>query len=79
MRRDLTLEDLKKITHAILDGDRIEAINIYISITQSGLTEAQTFIKTLTAETKSTEQGKHTPKHQKRRNIWERLIFAVKE
>ena len=52
MKRDLTPEDLDKITQAILVGDRIEATNIYISITECGLTEAQTFVKALTAEVK---------------------------
>ena len=79
MKRDLTPEDLDKITQAILAGDRIEATNIYISITERGLTEAQTFIKTLTAEVKSTHAEMHTAPLQTRRNIWQRIIFTVKK
>ena len=53
MKRDLTAEDRDKITEAILAGDRIEATNIYISITESGLTEAQDFVRKLTGELKA--------------------------
>jgi len=79
MKRDLTPEDLDRITQVVLVGDRIEATNIYISITERGLTEAQTFIKALTAEVKSTHEETHTAPLQTRRNIWQRLIFPVKK
>ena len=79
MKRDLTPEDLDKITQAVLAGDRIEATSTYISITEHGLTEAQTFIKTLTAELGSTRQEKPTAQLQKKGNIWHRVIFTVKE
>jgi hypothetical protein len=79
MKRDLTPGDLEKITQAILAGDRIEATNIYISITERGLTEAQAFIKTLTAEVEPTRQEMRAAKPQTRRNIWQRIIFTVKK
>lgn len=75
----MTPEDLERITQVILVGDRIEATNIYISITERGLTEAQTFVKMLTTELQSTHQEKHAVNPQKRRNIWQRLIFPVKK
>ena len=79
MKRDLTPEDLDKITQAVLAGDRIEATSTYISITEHGLTEAQKFIRTLFAEVESTHQDKPMAKRQMKRNIWHRVIFTVKE
>lgn len=72
------LEDLDEIIQPILAGDRIAAINIYISITGCGLTEAQKFIKELTAEVKSTEQEKHYGVQQRRRDFWHWLISSLK-
>lgn len=79
MRQELKSEDRKKIVQAISAGDRIEATNIYITITGRGLTEAQTFIKTLTAEVKSTEQEKQTAKQLGKRNLWDRLKSPLKK
>ena len=47
------------MARAIAAGDRIEATSIYISVTECGLTEAQAFIRTLTAEVnaKKAEKG----------------------
>jgi hypothetical protein len=78
MKREPTEEEYKKIREAIYAADRVEATNIYISITECGLTEAQAFVKALTAELKSTEQEKQTAKHQNRRNFWHRLMSALK-
>ena len=50
MKREPTAEEREKIDHAIIDGDRIEATSMYISITECGLTEAQQFIKARTVE-----------------------------
>jgi len=50
MKRDPTTEDLAKIAAAIFSNDRVEAVSIYLSITECGLTEAQDFINQLTAE-----------------------------
>ncbi|HWB59454.1 MAG TPA: hypothetical protein VG733_08180 [Chthoniobacteraceae bacterium] len=79
MKRDLTPEDTEKIKDAILAGDRIEATNIYISITERGLTDAQTFIKALTTEMKSTHGEMSASPLQTRRNIWQRIIFSVRK
>jgi len=59
MRRELDSEDREKMARAIAAGDRIEATSIYISVTECGLTEAQAFIRTLTAEVnaKKAEKG----------------------
>ena len=70
MRRDLTAVDLDKIKQAVLIGDRIDATSAYISITEHGLTEAQTFIKTLFAEVNPTHMENYTAKLQKKYNIW---------
>jgi hypothetical protein len=50
MKREPTQEERGKIVRAIAAGDRIGATSMYISITECGLTEAQQFIKALTAE-----------------------------
>ena len=50
MKREPTQEERGKIVRAIAAGNRIGATSIYISITECGLTEAQKFIKALTAE-----------------------------
>jgi hypothetical protein len=79
MKRDLRPEDLNLITQAILGGDRIQAINIYISITENGLTEAYTFLKKFTAEVNSMQQERQTAKQHNRQNLWQRLVFSVKK
>jgi len=50
MKPNLTSQDRKKILEAIADGDRVEAINIYMSIMKCGLTEAQDAVKAMTEE-----------------------------
>ena len=55
------------ITRAIFAGDRVEATNIYISITECGLTEAQEFIKARTAELKESHPDKFSPRSSKKR------------
>jgi ribosomal protein L7/L12 len=50
MKRDPTTEEHEKISAAIFANDRVEAVSIYISITECGLTEAQDFVHRLTAE-----------------------------
>ena len=58
MKRLPTEEEHEKITQAIFAGDRAEATSTYISIKGCGLTEAQEFIKKLTAELKETKPEK---------------------
>ena len=52
MKREPTAEEHDRIIKAVFAGDRVEATNIYISIKGCGLTEAQAFIKLLTADLK---------------------------
>ena len=65
IKREPTAEELGKIGRAIAAGDRIAATSMYISITESRLTEAQQFIKALTAELQS-ENPEKFALHQKR-------------
>jgi len=58
MRRAPTEEEYRKITEAIFADDRVEATMIYLSIAKRGLTEAQEFIKRLTAELNEAEPKK---------------------
>jgi hypothetical protein len=78
MKRTPTDDEYRKITETIFAGDRVGATHMYISITECGLTEAQTFIRGLTTELRSTEQEKQTAKQQKRANFWHRLTSSSK-
>jgi hypothetical protein len=78
MKREPTEEDYRRITEAILVGDRVEATHIYISITECGLTEAQAFIRQLTSEVKSTEEEKQIVRKRKRGGFWNRLTSSSK-
>ncbi len=53
---------------AIFGHDRVEATTIYISITECGLTEAQEFIRTLTAELKESHPDRFARKKLGKRN-----------
>jgi ribosomal protein L7/L12 len=68
MKRAPTEQEIEKITDAIFLNDRVEAINLYISISECGLTEAQDFIKNLTAELRESNPEKFTRKKQGRRS-----------
>jgi len=78
MKRDPTEEDYRRITEAILAGDRVEATYIYISITECGLTEAQTVIRQLTSEVNSTNEAKQTVRKRKPGGFWKRLTSSLK-
>jgi len=73
-----TEDDLARIKHAVFAGDRIQAINIYISITECGLTQAQAYIKKISADVKSNRNGKNVVKQYKRREFGQQLIFSFK-
>ncbi|HEY5814687.1 MAG TPA: hypothetical protein VIT23_18790, partial [Terrimicrobiaceae bacterium] len=62
-----TEEERKKILRAIASGDRIGATSTYISIAECGLTEAQAFIKALTAELQAESPERLIQKPQRRR------------
>jgi hypothetical protein len=49
MRREPKPSELQEITETARRGDRLGAISLYISATEAGLTEAQDFIRALTA------------------------------
>ncbi len=55
MKRELKPDEHEAIVRAIIAGDRVKATNIYLSGTEGSLTEAQKFIKTLTAETRAAQ------------------------
>ena len=50
MRNELKPDELDEIVAAIRSGDRIKATSLYISATSKGLTDAQQFVRDLTAE-----------------------------
>jgi len=58
MRDELKQEELEEITAAIRSGDRIKATSLYISATSKGLTDAQQFVRGLTAEVMAAQSTK---------------------
>ena len=50
MKRELKPEEHEEIVKAIAAGDRVKATSLYLSATESDLTSAQNFIKTLIVE-----------------------------
>ena len=52
---------------AIFAGDRVEATNVYISITECGLTKAQEFVRARTDELKATQPEKFSQRTSKKR------------
>jgi len=55
MKRELKPEEHEKIVNAVAAGDRIKAMNIYLSATEGNLTEAQNYLKTVTAKGRTSE------------------------
>jgi hypothetical protein len=53
MKRELKPEEHEEIVQAIAAGDRVKAKSIYLSATESNLTEAQNFIKSLPVASKT--------------------------
>jgi len=50
MKRELKPEEREQIVSAVAAGDRVRATSIYLSATEGNLTDAQNFVRTLTAE-----------------------------
>ena len=50
MKRGLKPEEREEIVAAVAAGDRVKATSIYLSATESNLTEAQNFIRSLMEE-----------------------------
>ena len=55
MKRELKPEEHEEIVRAVAAGDRIKATNIYLSATEGSLTDAQNYVKRLTAEAEAAE------------------------
>jgi hypothetical protein len=55
MKRELKPEEHKEIVSAVAAGDRIKAMNIYLSATEGNLTEAQNYLKTVNAKAEVAE------------------------
>jgi DNA-binding GntR family transcriptional regulator len=62
MKRELKRQEHEEIVRAIAAGDRLKATNIYLSATEGNLTEAQNFIKALTAEAEAAETKRSSKK-----------------
>jgi hypothetical protein len=58
MKTELKREDMDSIVAAIREGDRIKATSLYISATSKGLTEAQKFVRELTASVIAAQSSK---------------------
>ena len=67
MKREPTAEEYENIARAVFADDRIEATNLYISIAECGLTEAQNFIKEFTAELQASQPDKFARKKRLKR------------
>jgi hypothetical protein len=55
MKREPTAQEQDRIARAIFAGDRLVATNVYISITECGLTRAQEYVRARTAELKASQ------------------------
>jgi len=62
MKRELKPEEHEEMVRAVAAGDRIKATNIYLSATEGNLTEAQNYVKTLTAEPEAAESERSSRK-----------------
>lgn len=55
MKRELKPREREQIVSALAAGDRIKAKNIYLSATEGNLTDAQNYLKTLSANAELAE------------------------
>jgi hypothetical protein len=62
MKRELKPEEHEEIVRAVAAGDRIKATNIYLSATEGSLTDAQHYLKWLTAEAEAAESERSSKK-----------------
>ena len=76
MKRKPSQAEMEKIMQAVAVGDRIEATNLYMSITECGLTEAQ---KTIAEFTTDFHASKHEKFVTKQKNKWWRTLFKDSE
>ena len=61
MKRELTPDEHEEIVRAVAARDRIKATNIYLSATEGNLTDAQNYVKKLTAEAEASEPAGRNP------------------
>ena len=57
MKRELKPEEREEIVSAVAAGDRVKATSIYLSATEGNLTDAQNFVRTLTAENEAAQEA----------------------
>jgi hypothetical protein len=62
MKRELKPEEHEEIVSAVAAGDRIKAKNIYLSATEGNLTDAQNYLKTLSAKAEVAESERFVEK-----------------
>jgi hypothetical protein len=62
MKRKLKPEEHEAIVSAVAAGDRIKAKNIYLSATEGNLTDAQNYLKTLSAKAEVAESERFVKK-----------------
>ena len=61
MKRELNPTEHEAVLHAVRAGDRVKATSIYLSATESNLTDAQNFVKTLAVEIKDQRSSGEAP------------------
>jgi len=62
MKRELKPEEHEEIVSAVAAGDRIKAKNIYLSATEGNLTDAQNYLRTLSAKAEVAESERFVEK-----------------
>ncbi len=62
MKRELKPEEHQEIVSAVAAGDRIKAKNIYLSATEGNLTDAQNYLRTLSAKADVAESERFVEK-----------------
>ena len=55
MKREPKAAEHEEIVRAVAAGDRIKATSIYLSVTEGNLTDAQNYVKALTADAEAAE------------------------
>jgi DNA-binding GntR family transcriptional regulator len=62
MKRELKPEEHEEIVSAVAAGDRIKAKNIYLSATEGNLTDAQNYLRMLSAKAEVAESERFVEK-----------------
>jgi hypothetical protein len=62
MKRELKPEEHEEIVSAVAAGDRIKAKNIYLSATEGNLTDAQNYLRALSAKAEVAESERFVEK-----------------